>query len=111
MRFWRDLKGLIFDDFCRGPKKCENPKKEGEGVKNEFALVRSAELRGSAEELLESAKSSRVMQSLQLVWDALSPASRGRRIVIPLQEFRRPSILFRHRASDLHGFVKQQNKA
>ena len=44
-------------------------------------MVRSAELQGSAEGLLESAKSSRVMQNLQLVWDALSPASRGRRIV------------------------------
>ena len=58
-------------------------KKEGGGVKIKSLLVRSAELQGSAEELLEFAKSSRVMQSLQLIWDALSSASRGRRIVIP----------------------------
>ena len=32
------------------------------------------------EELLESIKSSRVMQNLHWIWDALSPASRGRRI-------------------------------
>ena len=46
------------------------------------------------EELLESAKSSRVMQSLQSVSDALSPASRGRQISMGYRLFRRPQVLF-----------------
>ena len=53
--------------FGASQKNEKNLKKEGEGVKSELSPVRSAEHPGSLEELLEFAKSSRVMQSLQLL--------------------------------------------
>ena len=45
---------------------------------------------GVPEELLEFAKSVRIDRVYNLVWYALSPASRGRRISMGYRFFRRP---------------------
>ena len=58
-------RGLIFDDFSSGPQNEKNLKKGGGGVKTKIFTGRFGGRAGVPEELLESAKSIRIRQSLQ----------------------------------------------
>ena len=61
------------------------------------------------EELLEFAKSSRFVRVFKLIWDALSPASRGRRICYPFGSSADP-IKTKTGGFDLRGFIRHKSE-
>ena len=91
IEFWalRDLifgilggfaRGLIFDEFLIGLKIRKNPENRGGGAKRGSPPQGSAAEAGSPERLWSLLKSARIGRVCKSVWNALSPASRGRRI-------------------------------
>jgi hypothetical protein len=74
-------RGPTFDDFLNGPK-IKKSEKTRRRCEKRISAGRVGGTPVLPEELLEFAKSNRFVRVCKLIWDALSPASRGRRIYV-----------------------------